>query len=78
MKCSVCERDSDNDIPCSSTLGAVSNLLCRECLGKGAEPLHLCEFIIEENGGLKNCNEWFKNLVTWKDGSYTTVGEAFA
>lgn len=77
MKCSVCGKTSDNDIPCSSILGPYSILLCRECLDRGAEPLSMCEFLIEENDGLVNCNDGFKGLTTYKDGQYMTVAEAF-
>lgn len=50
---------------------------CRVCLGRSAYPLGIAEANTECIGGLGNAADWWKQSVTYKDGRYMTVEEAF-
>ncbi len=50
---------------------------CRTCFEQCAYPLSVAEANIEIIGGLENAADWWKQSITYKDGRYLTVEEAF-
>jgi hypothetical protein len=73
--CDVCRRSPVVGVA-SSPLGPVSFAYCEECLVRGAQPMYLASFLVEDAGGLQNCAEWLASLPVWKDGKYTLLKEA--
>ena len=51
---------------------------CVECHRQGAYPLWVVEANTEAIGGLIDAADWWKEAITYKDGKYVTVQEAFA
>jgi len=63
--CEVCHRERDVWVA-SGALGPYSIARCQECLQQYAEPIWAVEAILMMVGGsLKNCNEYFPEVVTW-------------
>ena len=50
---------------------------CRDCFEQCAYPLGVAVANTEIIGGLGKANDWWKQSITYKDGRYLTVEEAF-
>ena len=50
---------------------------CRACFHRNAYPLDVAEANTEAIGGLIDAADWWKETITYKDGKYLTVAEAF-
>lgn len=50
---------------------------CYECFSRNAYPLDVAEANLECIGGLELAAEWWRKSITYKDGRYLTVEEAF-
>ncbi len=50
---------------------------CRACTEQCAYPLSVAEANNDCIGGLENAADWWKQSITYKDGRYLTVEEAF-
>ena len=54
MKCEVCGSEEHIAGVASSTKGAVSFCYCQLCLNMGADPKFICDFTVENCGGIEN------------------------
>lgn len=72
--CQVCgSREAGVGIA-SSPLGPFSVCYGQRCLDEGAEPIWAVETLLDINGGIEGCNEWFLDSVkVFYDNAYITV-----
>ena len=74
LTCDICNEEPAVGVAASG-IGPFSIAWGRICLDRGAEPLFAIEALLDMNGGIEGCAEWFRKQVTFKDGKYLTVEE---
>lgn len=75
MLCDVCQTNTALGVA-SSTLGAMSNAYCRECLNNHAEPYWMFIYTYYEVGNQgEGLADWVKTLKTYYQDRYMTWDE---